>query len=44
MCAAGIEAIGLFEQEARQQRYDQRHAQCVESVAEAEKEGLIGSD
>src|ERR1700761_4057078 len=44
MCAAGVEAIGLFEQEARQQRYDQRHAQRVEGVAEAEKEGLLLDD
>jgi len=28
MCAAGIEAIGLLEQEARQHRDDQRPRDC----------------
>jgi hypothetical protein len=35
MSAAGIEAVGLLEQEAGQQRDDQRGAQRVEGVAEA---------
>ena len=41
MCAAGIEVVGLLEQEARQQRNDQRRAQRVEGVAEGKDVGLL---
>jgi hypothetical protein len=44
MCAAGIEAIGLLEQEARQHRDDQRRTQCVECVAEGKDVGLFLRD
>jgi hypothetical protein len=35
-CTVGIEAIGFLEQEARQQRDDQRRTQRVEGIAEGE--------
>jgi hypothetical protein len=44
MCADAVEAIGFLEQEARQQRDDQRHAQRVEGVAEGKDIGLLLHD
>ena len=44
MCAAGIEATGLLEQEAGQHRDDQRRAQRVEGVAESTDVGLFLHD
>jgi hypothetical protein len=41
MWAAGVEAIGLLEQEARHHRDDQRRAQRVEGVAEGKDVGLV---